>query len=65
MFFALNTVADGLNDELVTMAENGQADAVTSLLDKGADVNARNAFGLTALMESPIKRLHEYCANLD
>ena len=44
MVFALNAVADGLNDELVTMAENGQADAVRALLDEGADVNARNAF---------------------
>lgn len=40
----------GLSDALVTMARFGDPDAVRLLLDRGADVNARDGDGRTALM---------------
>ena len=39
-----------LGDALVTMARWGDPDAVRLLLDRGADINARDADGRTALM---------------
>ena len=39
-----------LGDALVAMARWGDADAVRLLLDRGADINARDADGRTALM---------------
>src|SRR5262249_44301090 len=41
--------AAGLDDELWAAAKKGDAAAVKALLEKGADVNARTAYGVTAL----------------
>ena len=38
-----------LNDQLFEAVRKGDAAAVTSLLDKGADVNAKFRYGATAL----------------
>ena len=39
-----------LDSELITAAQNGHTDVVRCLLDRGADVNAKDAYGNTALM---------------
>ncbi len=44
-----------LNDELFAAARNGDAVAVTSALDRGADVNARFRYGTTALFKAAEK----------
>jgi ankyrin repeat protein len=41
-----------LNDQLWEAARRGDAEAVTALLDKGADVNARFRYGTTALFKA-------------
>jgi ankyrin repeat protein len=41
-----------LNDQLFEAARKGDAPAVTALLDKGADVNARFRYGTTALFKA-------------
>jgi hypothetical protein len=41
-----------LNDQLFEAVRKGDATAVTSLLDKGADVNARFRYGQTALFKA-------------
>ena len=41
-----------LNDQLWEAARSGDAAAVTALLDKGADVNARFRYGTTALFKA-------------
>jgi ankyrin repeat protein len=41
-----------LNDQLFEAARKGDAAAVTALLDKGADVNARFRYGTTALFKA-------------
>ncbi len=45
----LSVRATDTNDDLVAAAKKGDADAVKSLLDKGADANAKNSYGATAL----------------
>lgn len=42
-------IADDLNMDLVNAARNGDTAAVKSCLAKGADVNAKNLAGMTAL----------------
>jgi len=41
-----------LNDQLWEAARSGNAEAVTALLDKGADVNAKFRYGATALFKA-------------
>ena len=41
-----------LNDQLFEAARKGDAAAVTALLDKGADVNAKFRYGTTALFKA-------------
>lgn len=41
-----------LNDQMWEAARNGNAAAVTTLLDKGADVNAKFRYGTTALFKA-------------
>lgn len=41
-----------LNDQLWEAARNGNASAVTALLDKGAEVNAKFRYGATALFKA-------------
>ena len=41
-----------LNDQLWEAARKGDAAAVTALLDKGADVNAKFRYGTTALFKA-------------
>ncbi len=41
-----------LNDQLFEAARKGDAAAVTALLDKGADVNAKFRYGMTALFKA-------------
>jgi ankyrin repeat protein len=41
-----------LNDQLFEAVRKGDAAAVTALLDKGADVNARFRYGMTALFKA-------------
>ncbi len=53
---AVNSLAQDpkqkLNDQLWEAARNGDAAAVTSLLDQGADVNAKFRYGTTALFKA-------------
>jgi ankyrin repeat protein len=49
VLFARAAGATNLNDDLLTAARRGDARAVESLLDRGADVNAASAYGVTAL----------------
>ena len=50
--FALwaNVAIAGVNENLLEAAKRGDLDEVTSLVDKGADVNAKDNRGATALM---------------
>jgi ankyrin repeat protein len=41
-----------LNDQLFEAVRKGDAAAVTALLDKGADVNAKYRYGTTALFKA-------------
>lgn len=41
--------ADDLNQQLFSAAAKGNAEAIKALLDKGADVNAKSPYGVTAL----------------
>ena len=43
-----------LGDKLVTALENGHKDVVQWLLDAGADVNAKDTWGRTALMKASL-----------
>jgi len=47
---ALVVSAGGLEDQLINSARLGRIDEVKTLLDKGANINARDAKGQTALM---------------
>src|SRR5947209_8712558 len=49
LFAATADAADDLREPLWAAARNGDATAVRTLLKKGADVNARNEIGITAL----------------
>jgi len=49
--FAQNSKQE-LNDQLFEAARKGDAAAVTALLDKGADVNAKFRYGTTALFKA-------------
>ena len=40
----------GINDDLIDSARVGDTDRVKALLEKGADINAKNKDGITALM---------------
>ncbi len=51
LLFTQNTKQE-LNDQLFEAARKGDAAAVTSLLDKGADVNAKFRYGQTALFKA-------------
>jgi uncharacterized protein len=46
--------AGELEDKLIGAAEIGDTAAVHALLDKGADLNTRDVFGLTALMRGAL-----------
>lgn len=46
---AFTAWAADLSADLLAAASKGDADAVKALLDRGADVNARNSYGATAL----------------
>ncbi len=54
MLFLQNAVnpKQELNDQLYEAVRKGDAAAVTSLLDKGADVNAKFRYGATALFKA-------------
>src|SRR4029453_10347505 len=41
-----------LNDQLFEAVRKGDAAAVTALLDRGADVNAKYRYGMTALFKA-------------
>ncbi len=47
-----NSPKQELNDQLFEAVRKGDAAAVTSLLDRGADVNARFRYGMTALFKA-------------
>jgi ankyrin repeat protein len=47
--FTLLLRAADPNEELLAAARKGDVDAVKALLAKGADVNAKNSYGATAL----------------
>jgi outer membrane protein assembly factor BamB len=49
LLFVYPARAADLNEDLWTAAKKGDATAVKALLDKGADVNAKTAYGVTAL----------------
>jgi Ankyrin repeats (3 copies) len=51
LLFTQNTKQE-LNDQLFEAVRKGDAAAVTSLLDKGADVNAKFRYGQTALFKA-------------
>ena len=51
LLFTQNTKQE-LNDQLFEAARKGDAAAVTALLDKGADVNAKFRYGQTALFKA-------------
>ena len=42
-------MSDELNEKMIEAATNGKADEVNRLIDEGADPNAKNSGGLTAL----------------
>ena len=44
--------SQSLNDQMWEAARKGDAAAVTALLDKGADVNAKFRYGATALFKA-------------
>ena len=41
-----------VTEQLLSAARSGETETVKSLLEKGADINAKNAEGMTALMEA-------------
>src|SRR5215211_6964478 len=47
-----NTPKQDLNNQLYEAVRKGDAAAVTSLLDRGADVNAKFRYGATALFKA-------------
>ena len=65
LFFQLPAFAQNskqeLNDQLWEAARSGDAAAVTALLDKGADVNARFRYGTTALFKAAERGHIEGC----
>lgn len=52
LFTQTQNTKQELNDQLFEAARKGDAAAVTSLLDKGADVNAKFRYGQTALFKA-------------
>src|SRR5262245_53029070 len=54
LLFTQNTKQE-LNDQLFEAVRKGDAAAVTALLDKGADVNAKFRYGQTALFKAAEK----------
>ena len=54
LFFLANSYAGALEDKLIVAAEIGDAALVHAVLDKGADLNTRDVFGLTALMRGAL-----------
>ncbi len=44
--------AQDVNSQLIEAAQNGQADKVEALLEAGADANAKDNVGVTALMRA-------------
>jgi thioredoxin-like negative regulator of GroEL len=50
LLIPLTAYAADINSDLIEAAKNGDTAQVKALLDKGADVNARDKDGLTALM---------------
>ena len=48
--FTVAKAQTDLNRDLIIAAGNGETNAVQTLLNKGADVNAQDEFGLTVLM---------------
>jgi len=53
LFFAANAqTKQELNDQLFEAVRAGDAARVTALLDKGADVNAKYRYGMTALFKA-------------
>ena len=47
--FALAAQTTNLDEDLLAAAKKGDAKTVKALLDKGANVNAKNEYGATAL----------------
>ena len=45
----------GINDELIDAARKGDINRIKKLLDKGADVNAKDKDGETALMAAALR----------
>ncbi len=50
LIIPLATDASDINEDLLRAASNGQKDKVRALLDAGAEVNAKDKEGITALM---------------
>ncbi|MGB8848069.1 MAG: ankyrin repeat domain-containing protein, partial [Terracidiphilus sp.] len=49
---AAGQASSSLNDQLIQAATNGDTAAVQQLLNKGADIEAKDAYGETALFEA-------------
>jgi uncharacterized protein YceK len=52
VFLPVTVYEEFFSGQLQKAASNGDISAVTAMLDKGADINARNVWGYTALMSA-------------
>ena len=50
LLISIPTIAQDINSQLIEAAKKGDTVSIKTLLDAGADVNAKNGNGFTALM---------------